>query len=245
MFVRRTLSLLVLAVLTANIAAASPIVANLLPVPGVDGLLRDSQSHTITEINNAGGIIIGDKLFEYFSVTSTMTAGAVAPGAGSIAITAVQVAGDYGMRFNAGWSAAAGQLADSTIEFRATILEAGFYFTDNSLLMTAYGNSTANGQVSISENIFASHPALGGNAIADEFVYYHNASDKDLQDHAEFGPLTSVWVVKDVIANGGVGSTGVAHLSEFYQTFSQAPEPCTMALLAIGGIAALVRRRKK
>jgi hypothetical protein len=98
--------------------------------------LSDSNYYTIADIQAAGGIIIGDKLFDYFSVVATATAGALAPNAAAISITPVQVNGDYGMKFNGGWSALAGQIVNSTIQFHASILPAysGYLFEDNSLV---------------------------------------------------------------------------------------------------------------
>ncbi len=44
--------------------------------------------------------------------------------------------------------------------------------------------------------------------------------------------------------NGGASHAGIAAFSVFYQTFSQVPEPGTLTLLVLGGLAAMVRRRK-
>jgi len=231
--------------------ASGEIIADLQEVEGVPGLYRDLNSYTLDEINDENGIIIGDKLFKQFYVVTTKSVGAFAPTSAEIAITAIQVNGDYGMQFNSGWSAQAGQLADSTIEFHASILPAfvdlGYYFKDNALYITAYGNNTASGQVSVSENLYAQHPGLGGPSFADKFVYYVDDDNKKLLDLEEFDPITEMWIVKDVIANGGVGDYGVAHLSEFYQTFSQVPEPGTLALLGFGaiGLAAYAWRKRR
>jgi hypothetical protein len=249
MLVNRTFCIAVLLAVSAVVASASPIVANLQPVTGVPGLLRDAQSYTISQINTAGGIVIGDKVFELFTVTSTNSINAVAPGAGEIAITAVQINGDYGMKINGGWSASAGQVSDSTIEFHATLLpeflQQGYAFKDNSLFITAFGvaNNTTGGSVSVSENLYAHHPALGGGSFVNKYVYYKSDTDNLMSDHREFAPIQDMWVLKDVVANGGIGTGGSAHISEFYQTFSQVPEPATLTLLAVGGLAILRRKR--
>jgi hypothetical protein len=239
-------------------AVGEPIVAQLQPVQGED-LLRDPVSYTIAEIIDAGGIIIGDKLFDQFSVVTTKSQNAIAPGIGEIAVTPIQVlkpgammGGDYGMKFNGPWSAPAGQLADSTIEFRASILpeyvDMGYAFKDNALWLTAFGvsNNTDAGAVSVSENLYHDHPSQGGAPFVNKFAYYINPSDNDLRDEQDFEPVTEMWVLKDVVAYGGTGTVGTVHLSEFYQTFSQVPEPGTFGLLAIAGIMGLIgfgRRR--
>lgn len=232
-------------------SASGEIIADLQPIAGVPDSLRDVNSYNLDEINAAGGIIIGDKLFKWFDVVTTSSIGALAPSSAEIAITAIQVNGDYGLRFNSGWSASVGQIADSTIEFHASILpeyvDLGYAFKDNALYITAYGNSTESGQVSVSENLYAEHPSLGSGAFVNKFVYYVNDDDKRLLDLKDFAPVTEMWIVKDVVANGGLGDTGVAHLSEFYQTFSQIPEPGTLVLLGFGafGLAAYAWRKRR
>ncbi len=216
-------------------------------------------SYTIEEVNAAGGIQVGDKLFSDWRVTDTESQGAIAPNASEIVVTGVQIGGDYGLRFNSGWSAPAGQLADSTIKFKVSIVEPwlseGWVIKDNALWIAAYGvsNNTDAGAVSVSENVYAFDPDLGHTTpIANKFVYYKDDNDNLLYDEKDFvdasgAPvaLTEIWVIKDVIAYGGVGTVGVAHISEFFQTFSQVPEPATLALLGLGGIGVLFRRRRR
>ena len=216
-------------------------------------------AYTIEEVEAAGGIQVGDKLFSGWRVTDTQSQGAVAPDAGEIVVTGVQIGGDYGLRFNGGWSAPAGQLADSTIKFKVSIVEPwlsqGWLIKDNALWMTAFGvSSNADaGAVSISENVYAFDPDLGySTPIANKFVYYKDDNDRILYDERDFfdvtgAPvaLTEIWVIKDVVACGGNGTVGVVHISEFFQTFSQVPEPATMALLGLGGLGVLLKRKHR
>ena len=117
--------------------------------------------------------------------------------------------------------------------------------------MTAYGiaNTVPPGIVSVSENLYTSDPSAlpPPSSFVNELAYYRNDTDEQTSVQSSFAPITQMWVLKDVIANGGVGDTGVAHLSQFYQYFSQVPEPSTLVLLGIGGLGLLgyVWRRRR
>ena len=169
---------------------------------------------------------------------------APAPGY-EIALTPVQINGEYGMKFNGGWSAFGGQIADSTIQFHASILPAyvaqGYKFKDNSLWLSGFANTTASGSVSVSENVYASYPGPGAESLANKLAYYVSDTNRQISDHKNFTHTAiDIWVVKDVVANGGfANTTGLAHISEFYQTFSQVPEPGTLVLLGMAAVGLL------
>ena len=213
---------------------------------------------SIADIQAAGGIQMGDKLFDTFSVNTSESVNAIAPEAGEINVTAIKVGGDYGMLINSGWSAPAGQLAASTIRFCVTIqepsLSEGWVLTDNTLWMTSFGvsNDTDAGSASVSEVVFAADPMTPGtDPIATKKIYYVSDTEKYLTDHEDFfgpsGPVQvpKIWVRLGVQAYGGVGTVGHASLNEFSVTFSQIPEPGTIALLATGGVFVLVKRRRR
>ena len=222
--------------------AFGEIVASLQSISGVSGVSSDSESYSIADINANGGIVIGDILFDSFSVTSS-SLNAVAPTAASIQITGVDIDGAYGFQVNAAWTASGGQSVDTTITFHASVLPTavaqGKAFDGNALYMTAVdGANTTGGNASISERLFAAYPGLGGSSFAHEFTYYTTDADESLGGEAKFAPVTGMWVKKDIAVTGGVGPGGVMHLSEFYETF-QAPEPSALALLAIGAVGPL------
>lgn len=123
---------------------------------------------SIADIEAAGGIQIGDKLFDAFSVNKSASGNAIAPEAGEINVTAIKVGDDYGMLINSTWSAPAGQLAGSTIRFCITIqepwLSGGYLITDNTLkiILTGIANTTEAGSASVSEVVFAADPMTRG-----------------------------------------------------------------------------------
>jgi len=247
---RRLLATALVLTLSASLGSAAIIIAD---------LTDPDDSYTIAEVIAAKGIQVGDKLFDEFVVTPSGTATAVSPGADAIVVTGNQtLPGDYGLRFNGGWGAGGGQEADTTIKFRVSIIEPflsqGWVIEDNELWITAKGVSqTLNGGiVSISEDVYLTDPADGPvDPIANKHVFYATPTDQKLSDHAYFmqggQPVvaTEIWVVKDVYVSGGLGETGVAHLSEFYQSFSQVPEPATVVVLLVGGAGLLFSRHRR
>jgi hypothetical protein len=236
---RLLVALLFLTTLGWGASASGEIITNLLPVAGVSGVSFDSVSYSMADINAAGGILIGDKLFDSFIVTPSASANAVAPTAANIRITAVQINGDYGFKVNGLWMASGGQSVDTTIQFHAALTAAavaqGHGIVGVNLVVTAVaGSNTTGGVASISENVYPEFPGFGEPSLADMFTYYASQTNKSLRDTSSFAPVTDLWVVKDVGVSGGGGTGGAIAISEFYQTFHQAPEPSAMVLLGIG-----------
>ncbi|MCD6393342.1 MAG: hypothetical protein J7M40_07525, partial [Planctomycetes bacterium] len=108
---------------------------------------------SIQDIIDAGGeISAGDKVFVFDenSVVPSGTAGALAPDASTIMVSAGywdggEFDGEIGLRFNSTWQAGYGQIADTVIMFRVSILEPersqGYLIVDNTLYMDAFGVS--------------------------------------------------------------------------------------------------------
>jgi hypothetical protein len=228
------------------------IITYLQPISGVSGVSSDPASYSIAEINAAGGIVVGNILFDTFRVTPSSSAGASAPTAASIEITGVEVDGEYGFKVNSLWMASAGEWVDTAMTYHASLLEGavaeGHVIDGNALYITAVGGAnTTSGIASISETLYANYPTMREPSLVKEFTYYTGSSDESLWDTGEFGPVTSLWVVKDIGVSGGTDRKGAMAMSEFYQTFSEAPEPSALVLLGIGvlGIAGFAWRHRR
>lgn len=208
-------------------------------------------SYTLAAVNAAGGIQVGDKVFSDFGVDSTHSVGAIAPAADTVNVTGVQIDGDYGLRFTGLWSAGGLQLADSVIMYK---VEAGapFQITGTTLKMAGY-TADNGGHATISTTLYNQDPNLTNTlSVANAGVYFDSGSGtlkelvyKAMADQTNLQPvnLSQVWVLNDVGASGGVDANGISKISAFYQTFTQVPEPATLAVLGLGGLSLLRRRR--
>ncbi len=203
---------------------------------------------TIAEVNEAGGLLVGDKLFSNFVVMTSGTS-IVKPNYDTITLAGFLSGADYGLRFQSLWYAAAGQWVDTALVFDVAVLEdSGMLISDNELRMpgssTVYADVYA--RVGITESILQLSPSgVEGGLLASERVY-DTLNEKVLFDHAEFAGVSSIRVVKDISVIGGLTGAG-AELSYFTQTFSQTaiPEPQTIVLLLCGlpGLALMAWRR--
>jgi hypothetical protein len=150
--------------------------------------------------------------------------------------------GDYGLRFNFSWAAASNQTVNTTLSFKVSILPEydDRFIKDVSMCLTGAG-ARDTGLVSVVENVWDTD----WNSLASLNCSKHEGdSGANLVDHAEFAPVKEIWIYsKDIAITGGTGQDGSAHLSEFFQYYSQIPEPATMALFGLGSLV-LLRKRK-
>jgi len=190
-----------------------------------------------------GLLIVGDKLFAEFELSGSATGGAIAPDMDSVYVQGGQddVAGDYGLRFLLALNAASGQTANANLSFKVSILpDYQRYFIEDVWMLVTGVSATDTGVVNLSEIVL---DAPLGELLA-SLSCSMQESGAVLEDYAEFDPVKEIWVRKDLSVSGGTGLYGGAHLSEFFQFYSQIPEPATIVLLGLGTLALLPRRRK-
>jgi len=193
-------------------------------------------------------LIVGDKEFSEFDFFGSSGGGAIAPNPDSVFLQGGRndATGDYGLRFLLSWSAASDQWLNVTLNFKVSILPGydDYFITDVAMYLT--GASAADtGLVSVAETVWDT-PFGPGGSIASLSCFKQEGDGGDyLVDYAEFEPLKEIWIQsKDISITGGTGPGGAAHISEFFQFYSQIPEPATFMLLGLGGLLTLARKDK-
>lgn len=227
----RILSVVLVVLVGGGLAAAATIVE--VGPPVALGTLADGPA-----------LQVGDKLFHDFSWDSSGDSGPEGlPGAG-IVVTPVVVEGDYGLRFNAGWTAGPNQVVQTTIRFRVRALDELRFVHDALLAMTAFG-TFGSGVAAVREDIYpvTAQGAVGATPVASLHVRQDAAVSANM-DAAVFPTWKEVYVVKEITVQGGGAADGSATISEVVQVFSQIPEPGTLGLLGLGALG-LIRRRRQ
>ncbi len=195
-----------------------------------------------------GSLIFGDKELSEINLFGFATGGAISPDADSVFVQGGlnSVTGDYGLRFNLSWSAISNQIVNTTLSFKVSI-RPGFddYLIKDVWLDITGASANGTGGVHVGETVWDS-PFFDpeGSVIASLSCSKQDGdSGAYLVDYDDFAPLKEIWIYsKDISITGG--TDGTAHLSEFYQFYSQIPEPTTLVLLGTAGVWILTRRKR-
>ena len=192
-----------------------------------------------------GSLVVGDKEFSGFNLDVIIVdGGALDPDLMTVQGVQDVTTGDYGLRFNDfSWSVGSNQTITVDLSFKVSILPGydEYYIKDVWLYLTGAG-ATGTGVVSAGENVWDAFP--GGTAVASLSVSKQDGDNgANLSDYAEFAPLKEIWIQTKHISVTG-GTSGSAHFSEFFQFYSQIPEPATLVLLGAGWVWISSRKKR-
>jgi len=238
------------AALTLTIGLASTAQADFVPV---------TDEFTLTELQDETLTVL-DKDFFDFSFTSIADGGAVKPTTDGFLVTGGfndfnddgqwQFGEDVVLKLNLSLSVGKGQVQNITVGFGVRVNGEVPNALINDVALEATGISAeGTGSANISETVFDSAPPGATPLVSPPLSVGVFNDDANLQDVARFAPIDEIFVVKDIAVSGGSGILqgeslpGRAHISEIFQSFSQVPEPATVALLGLGGLV-MIRRRK-
>ncbi len=190
-----------------------------------------------------GSLIFGDKMLSEITVFGIATGGAIAPDACSVFVQGGQddVTGDYGLKFNLVWTVGPDQIINATLDFKVSILP-GYddYFIKDVWLDITGASANGTGVVNVGEDV---RDEFNNPIVLLSCSAWQDSPAAYLKDYAEFTPVKAIWIhSKDVSISGG--DSGSAHLSEFYQYYSQIPEPATLVLLGTMGIWIFTRKKR-
>jgi PEP-CTERM motif len=192
-------------------------------------------------------IVAGDKEFSNFWVASNLFGGDDPLPLDSINVYPGydDTTGDLGLFFHTMWGVTSGETLDFYLQFSVRITDdpeyANYGIKDVRMDIPGVGAAGTGDFIAVETVYTAQRPdgeELGRKTfwLTDDQGLTYGGFDWD-------PPVREIWVYKDILLDAG--DNGAVQLSGFYQYFSQIPEPSAMALVSIGGVAALARRRKR
>lgn len=159
-----------------------------------------------------------DKTFSAFSYAGTASGTAVAIAASAVAVVPIELGGEIGFEFDAGWSVGPGNSQDSAIGY--TVTAADPYSIVDAVLSMSGASFTNDGVAAVAENL---SDTLTGTLVANLSVAT-DSSGTVLSQSATFAAVSSLKILQDISVLGG--STGTAAVSAVTNLFSQAtPTP--------------------
>jgi PEP-CTERM motif len=206
------------------------------------------QSNTYdTYLGNGFSCTVNDQTYSAFGYVGTANPPQFAIPAGSVNVTPITTPGNPGLQFSAGWlaSTATGILEQDSL----------FQFTVNSStpitdLTLAIGGAAfiGTGEVIVAETacLGALLPACTGGQLI-TLTVFDDSQGQQLVDTVNFAGVNEISISKDLTV--AAGTNGEATVSVLTDQFSEGsgtvPEPGTLSMLGLGGVALFGFARRK
>lgn len=203
---------------------------------------------TLSDLLNGGEIVSGDKLFfgfENYLQSGNLNIDPATIDVFSIATLQPNGTTEYGIRFqrSGGWELeGANKLYDMSLDFLVTTTLPGVFISDNTLEFT--GNHVGGGEAHLVEGVtdFQTGDTLANKEV---FINIANTGVDKLIDHQIFAHFAkTIAISKDFQLQTRDSANDNIFVSHFDQTFSQVPEPGSVILMGIGGLAVIGYRRR-
>lgn len=180
--------------------------------------------------NSGGDLLVGDKDFTDFSISGSFAAGMVN-------VTPIQENdGDFGIRFS-GAFVAGGAPMDMVLSYQVSVT--------NSPNLISAANLLFNGQVTFGTGLaqVVEQVFTNGNYFYGQMSVFATAITNQLSASLPIVPAQpELGINKDVLITATLPA--FSSISEIDQSYTQVPEPSTMALVAAGFSGLLLLRRR-
>jgi len=225
---------------------ASSVSAALIDLTPVGNAVNSVGSVTLAALQNdpTGGIVVGDKIFTGFSYSRIGDM----PVASDVNVLGFKDPdGNWGVSFHGIFTdLPGGGFSDALIRFVVEIdeesQEAGWVISDAHLFL---------GGVGVGDESFfiVDESFLGKDEVLNAFKSTIGpGTNTQLSDSTIFTtPVTKLYVTKDIFASAAEGGFLPARATVVDQSFSQTlvPEPMTLGLAGLGGLAMVAIRRRR
>lgn len=222
--------------------------------------LGAAHATPLSTLFGGGTMTAGDKLFDKWGLVSATTSDGHVVNTGNIDVTTLgpslpnPLDPGPGLRFNMlnnelrVFGNGTYAFIDLQFRFRVSAIDPGLRIKDVSLSINSALNGPADGANDLGTYILESIGSAAGQndlGIADvEYSMLDDVVTSNISDSTTFAPRSAIWVTKNILV-WSQDTTDSATLNAFEQRFSQAqvPEPGTLALVGIAGLAACLIRR--